>query len=221
MRRLIIASFMAAALLVPAGAAKPPENWDGLVRVQNKRVDLLYLRPQADVRPYTKILLDPPEIAFDKNWRRDYERSVPGRLGTLSDKDIRAAIDDGRQMLVDAYAAAFRKAGYEIVSAPDEDVLRLSIALLNVQIVAPDEMVAGRVDTYSEEAGRATLVLEVRDSLSGTLLGRAVDLQILDNSIPMHRTRVTNRSDFDEQFRDWARISAEGLIALKSAPPAR
>lgn len=221
MRRFILAAFAAATLLVPAGAVRPPENWDGLIRVPGKRVDLLYLKPEANVRPYTRIMFDPPEIAFDKHWRRNYERSVPGHLGRLSDKEIRAAIDDGRQMLVDAYAAAFRKAGYEIVSEPDEDVLRLSIALLNVQIVAPDELVAGRVDTFSEEAGRATLVLEVRDSLSGTLLGRVVDLEILDDSIPMLRTRVSNRSDFDEQFRDWARISAEGLNALKSAPPAR
>ena len=221
MRRFILAAFAATTLLVPADAVRPPENWDGLVRVPGKKVDLLYLKPEANVRPYTKILLDPPEVAFDKNWRRDYRRAAPGHLGRLTDKEIRAVIEDGRQMLVEAYAAAFRKAGYEIVIAPDEDVLRLSIALLNVQIVAPDDNAVGRVYTVSEEAGRATLVLEVRDSLSGTLLGRAVDLEVLDDSIPMLRTRAGNRSDFQAQFRDWARLSAEGLIALKSAPPAR
>lgn len=221
MRQFLLAAIAAATLLVPAGAAKPPENWDGLVRVPGKKVDLLYLKPGADVRPYKRILLDPPEIAFDKKWRRDYQRSVTGHLGRLSDKEVRAAIDEGRTMLVGAYAAAFRKAGYDIVSAPDEDVLRLSVAVLNVQIVAPDARTSGHVDTFSEEAGRATLVLEVRDSLSGTLLGRAVDMQILDDSFPVRRTRAGNRSDFDAQFRNWARISAEGLNALKSALTAR
>jgi hypothetical protein len=36
-------------------------------------------------------------------------------------------------------------------------------------------MEPGRSHTYSREAGEATLVLEVKDSLSGELLGRAVD----------------------------------------------
>ncbi|MBK6350519.1 MAG: hypothetical protein IPF50_12295, partial [Proteobacteria bacterium] len=55
------------------------------------------------------------------------------------------------------------------------DVLRLSTAIVNLYINAPDTMEAGRVQTYAAEAGEATLNLEVRDSRTNALLGRVVD----------------------------------------------
>ena len=134
-RRGYLATLAAAALLLSASAVAkaPPDNWDGLVRVNAKGMDLLYLRPQADIRGYTRILLDAPEVAYDKNWRRNYDRSTTGHLARLSDRDIRAAIDDGKQMLTESFREAFQKAGYQVAPSPDSGVLRLSIYLLNVR----------------------------------------------------------------------------------------
>ena len=63
------------------------------------------------------------------------------------------------------------------MTQPGEDVLRVSLGLLNLDVQAPDTNSAGRTRTYSREAGHATLVVQVKDSLSGQLLGRAVDSQ--------------------------------------------
>lgn len=217
---LIAAAVLAIALVAPVDGNAPPPNWDGLVLVPSKRVNLVYLRPETDFAVYRKVMLDKPEIAYDKAWRRNYASSTRALSMRLSDNEIREMIDDGTQMLADAYAEQFRKAGYEIVTKPDADVMRLFVGLANVQITAPKPTEPG-VRTFSEETGRATLVLEARDSLSGALLGRAVDQRVIDDSLPMLRTDAGNRADFDSQFRQWARISAVGLTDLKAARPLR
>ena len=73
-RRLLTAA-IASALLVPStGMAKAPSTWDGLVLTKSKHFDLVYLQPGADFRGYTKVMIDPTEVAFQKNWQRDYNR---------------------------------------------------------------------------------------------------------------------------------------------------
>lgn len=68
-RRLAGAAIASAILLAGvAAAAKPPSTWDGLVLVGSKRLDLVYLQPGADFRGYSKVMLDPTEVAFHKNW---------------------------------------------------------------------------------------------------------------------------------------------------------
>lgn len=222
LRGYLAALAAAALLLIPSAVAKaPPDNWDGLVRVNAKGMDLLYLRPQADIGGYTRILLDPPEVAYDKNWRRDYDRSTTGHLARFSDRDIRAAIDDGKQMLTESFRKAFQKAGYQVAPSADSDILRLSIYLLDVRIVAPGVRSSVAMHTFSRETGSATLVVEARDSLSGQLLGRAVDQEVIDDWYVGLRNDVTNRADFGQQFDEWARISAKGLKELQAAPAAR
>lgn len=219
-RPLVIILASAFALSAPVDA-KPPAIWDGLVRVEGKRVDLLYLRPNASLATYTKVMLEPPLVAYDKNWRRDYDRGVTGHFARLTDREIRAKIDDAQEMLSAAYGDALAKAGYQLVSAPDADVIRLTIAVLDVRITAPDVDTAPPMKVVSKDIGAATLVVEARDSLSGQLLGRAVDQEVLSDSIPFPRTDASNRGDFKDLFEDWAKTSAQGLTALKSAPPPR
>src|SRR4051812_33743766 len=121
----------AAALALPAAptlAKAPPENWDGLVRAKAKKVDLVYLHPDADFRPYAQVMIDKPEVAFEKDWKRDYNMSRRGAGGRVDDEDILRAIDDGRADFIEALVAAYGKAGYEALNAPGADVLRVSTA---------------------------------------------------------------------------------------------
>ncbi len=215
--------FGAAALLValawtPPASAKVPTSWDGLTQVHAKNVDYLYLRPGADFRGYKSILLDPVEVAFQKNWQRDMNRSRRG-LSSISDADVRAALDEARGKLKSTFEKRLTEAGFKITSAPAEDALRIFVGVGNIQVSAPELQTPGRSRVYSEEAGRATLVIEARDSLSGELLGRAVDHGIAGDNLMTWRTSASNRADFEQMFDDWARISASGLRKLLTAPP--
>jgi len=214
---LIAAIALAAA--APVGAAKAPASWDGLTLVKSKRLAHVYLLPNADFRGYTKVMLDPAEVAFRKDWQRDVNSGTRSLSGDVGDRHARKMLDEAQKRFDREFAEAFRKAGYEIVTEPGEDVLRVSLGLLNLDVQAPDTMAAARSRSYSREAGHATLVVQVKDSLSGQLLGRAVDSQWAGDTGPYLRNQTTNIADFEQLFAQWAKRSTQGLAELKALSP--
>ena len=65
----------------------------------------------------------------------------------------------------------------------------------------------------------ATFAIEARDSLTGQLLGRAVDRREAGEGPTYRRNYTSNLADFEALFDTWARIAARGLTELKSASP--
>jgi hypothetical protein len=218
-----IKGILAGALLAVAApllAQASEDNWEGLVRVRSPKIELVYLAPEADFRPYTQVLLEPSEMAMRANWLRDQRRRSAASLGGQpTERDIARALERGQQQFDSYFADAFTKAGFTIATEPGPDVLRVRSAVADIDVVAPDVGGAGRNRTYSQEAGSGTLVVEVRDSLSNALLGRAVERRTAGDNGPWLRTAASNRADFDRVFRRWAETSAEGLVELRNLSP--
>jgi hypothetical protein len=202
-----------------AAAAKAPESWDGLVKAKSKRLDLVYLQPGADFRGYTKVMLDTTEVAFEKNWRRDYNSTTMGLSQRVSDTELQKVIAEGVTKATDLFAEACTEGGYPVVTEPGPDVLRLRTGIVNIKVTAPDRPTAGRGYSFAEEAGWATLVVEVRDSQTGALMGRAVDGRVAGDTTVGWRNRMTNRSDFRQVVKSWAKTSVRGLDELKALSP--
>ena len=208
----LLAAGFAVALLPAMAADEPPKEWDGLARVSSKKIDHLYKLPEADFSGYKRVRLDPIEVEFDKNWKpNDSTRSPSSRL---TDSDL--------QKIREALAEEFRKVfteeltenGYPVVTENGEDVLRVSAAIVNLYITAPDKMSAGRSRTYTTSAGHMTLVAELRDSVTGKLMARAVDsVQGRDTGPFMMTTSVTNLAAARTGLSKWARVLREGLDA--------
>src|SRR5581483_7006252 len=77
-------------------AAGPPPEWDGLTRVRSSKLRYVYLLPGADFSPFNKVMLDPTEIAFRRNWQRDFNsRTVRSLSGRITDADIEQMVDQG------------------------------------------------------------------------------------------------------------------------------
>ena len=92
--------------------------------------------------------------------------------------------------------------------------------MIDLHIVAPDNMSSGRSRTYTMESGYATLFLEARDSMTGALLGRALDKRETRNTGRVQISNsVTNLSDFKALFRQWADISIKGFNELRELSP--
>jgi hypothetical protein len=202
-----------------ANAAKPPTTWDGLVQVKSKRLDLVYLQPGADFRAYTKVMIEPTEVSFARNWQRDYNRSTRSLSSRVSDKDVQDTISEAVKAADGIFANAWTKGGYAVVSAPGPDVMRVKTGVVNIWVTAPDQPTAGRSYSFSEQAGHATLFVEARDSMTGALLGRAVDQRVVGDNFTSWRTSVSNRADFRDQVVQWADISVRGLSELKALSP--
>jgi hypothetical protein len=218
---LIFAGF--ASLIIatsPAAAAKPPPaNWDGLVLTKSKRLDYVYLQPGADFRGYTKVMLDPTEVAFHKKWQKEYNATSRNLSGRVSDSEVQEAVSEGIKASTDIFAKAWQNGGYAVVSAPGPDVLQVKTGILNISVSAPDRPTAGRSYTFSDTAGQATLMVEARDSMTGALLGRAVDTKIAGDNTIGWRSSVGNRADFRALVDDWAKVSVKGLAELKALSP--
>jgi uncharacterized protein DUF3313 len=205
-----------AAVLSAQAAPAAPEVYEGLVKVRSKNLDIVYLLPGADFRAYTKVMIDPPEVKFKKGWIKDINRSrsVSSRISENDGEQIAKAMRSGFEGI---FAAAFKGKGYEVVSAPAADVLRLSPAIVNLYLNAPNPSGPGMRQTYTVEAGEATFVLQASESTSGALLGVAIDRrQTRNRRYGMQATTGTNSADFEDLFKRWADICVKGLDALKA-----
>jgi hypothetical protein len=194
---------------------------DALVKIKAKKVDQAFLLPGADFSTYKKVIIAPSEVAFQKNWLRDMNNQSMSLSQRLSDKDAQKILEAARSGFDEIWAEAFKASGYEVVSAPGNDVLKLAPAVFDLYINAPDVPTAGRTKSYTVEAGQASLSLDVRDSVSGTLLGRVIDKRTAGTDMGRMQwtTSVSNRADFGQLYKKWAKIAADGLSELAKASP--
>jgi hypothetical protein len=194
----------------------PDVSPDGLTRVESKRADAVYVRPDASITGYTKIALVEPHISFRKNWQSD--QSFRNRV---TDEDMAEMIEFGKRLLSEEFIKELQKGGYEVVTEPGPDVLVVKPAIIDLDIFAPDPGNTSGiwVTTYSDGSGRATLWLELYDSVTMQLLVRAYDTKSNENDgfnwrIP--KTQASNIRDARFAFQDWAKMLVKGLDAAKA-----
>lgn len=215
-----LAATMLLAAFGTALADSAPESWDGLVEVDPKRMDAVFLLPGADFRPYTKVMVDPTQVAFSKDWMKSINDRTRDLSRRVTDADAARILASARANFDDIFREAFGKAGYEAVSSPGPDVMRVATGVVNLYLNAPDTMAPGRSRTFTTNAGEATLVIEVRDSMTGALLGRAIDRRETRSPDRLQiSTSVSDTSDFRMLFKTWADIATKGLEELKAHSP--
>jgi hypothetical protein len=217
--RILLAGLLS--LLAPALHAAPalPPPYEDLVQVKSKKLDAVYLLPGADFSGYSKIMIDPVQVSFRKDWVKETNRSR-GLSGKIDDDDAQRIAQAARSGFETIFTAAFKAKGFEVVTTPGRDVLRLSPAIANLYINAPQSGGPGISRTYTVEAGGATLALDARDSTTGAILGVAVDREeTRGTGYATLTTSVSNRADFENLFKRWADICVKGLELLKTASP--
>jgi len=216
-RKKSVLSFVAAlATIVIAGCAttqRGPAEWDGLVRQPNTRLDAVFLKPDAEIASYTSIILAPASVQFARNW--DPNRGGRSMSRRLNAGDVVAIKDNLSAMLGEIFREELTAGGYQVVTEPGPDTLIVIPAIVDLYITAPDTMSAGRTRTYAANSGRMTLVLEVRDSVTGETLARVVDGRSGRNAGTMAITnQVTNTADARRAIRIWAQALRSGLDSL-------
>ena len=72
---------------------------------------------------------------------------------------------------------------------------------VDVFINAPDVPTAGRSRTYTMDAGSMTLVLQVNDAVTGTLLAVAFDKRRTGSSTMQWTTSVSNRAAAEQMLK--------------------
>jgi hypothetical protein len=191
-------------------AEKPPATWDGLELTKKKGLDLVYIRPNVAFKVYKDVNIDGLQVAFDKNW--DPNESVRSLSRRMSTEDIEKIRSDMVTEFRKVFVEELGKGGYAVVDKPGDDTLRVTPGLADVYINAPDRMEAGRVTTYTTDAGRMTLVMELRDGPTNQLLARVIDQKAgTDMGFAQVTNSVTNTADFRRMVRSWAQRLVKGL----------
>ena len=203
---------VAATALAGCASTRPPpaQEWDGLVRQEGTRLGAVFVRPDAEIVGYRSVKLDPVEVSFARNWEQG--RGGRSQLNRLDAGDM-AAIQAGvADLFRETLRAELERGGYQLVEEAGPDTLRVSAAIVDLYITAPDTMSPGRSRTYTANAGRMTLVAELRDSMTGEILARAVDASSARSSGTWNVTnRVTNTADARRAMGIWATALRQAL----------
>ena len=180
-------------------------TFDGLKPVKDSTVAMAYIDPEADFSVFKRVMILEPYVAFRSNWQRSQNRG--SRRNRVSNRDMERIKTDTANLFRDVFIEQLQAdGGFEIVEETGDDVLLLRPAIIDLDITAPDVMTAGRHRTFSSSAGAATLYIELFDSVSGQIIGRAADRQAvrsMGGSVSWSN-RVTNTADARRMFRGWA-----------------
>ena len=204
---------LAPILLLPALAMGQDEDaestWDGLVAIEDSNVASAFIDTDADFSVFRRVSILEPYVAFRSNWKRDQNRS---RSRNVRATDVERIKEDVARIFMEVFVERLEEAGYDVVNYVGEDVLIVRPAIIDLDITAPDIRSAGRSRTYTASTGAATLFVELFDSLSSDLIGRAVDRRNAGRrSFAIASNRVTNRADARREFIVWADTLIEFL----------
>jgi hypothetical protein len=213
---------LATLLLATAGTAiakqeeLPEVTEDGLHRVPDSKMAIVYAEPGADLAQYKRIQLLDAYVAFKKNWERDQRSRSVNKLG-VSSRDIEKIKGDLAKEFQTVFKKTLEDGGYEVVDQAAEDVLLVRPAIINLDVNAPDTMGAGRSTTYTSTAGEMTLYIEIYDSVTGDLIAKALDRKA-DTSRQGYYTwtnSVTNSAAAKRILGGWASILLDALNEAK------
>lgn len=218
-RAVVCASF---ALAIGANAADelPQTSPEGLELQKDTKARVVYLRPGTTLAQYERVAILDCFVDFAKDWQKDFNRDRRAAGSRVTTKDMERIKAD--------LAAEFRKifteelqdkGGYEVVDVAGPDVLVLRPAIINLAITAPDLQSPDRNRTIVESAGQMTLYLELYDSVSDTLLARAMDPQGDRRSFAQSANRASNKAAADRILRKWASTLRAHLDAAHGKTP--
>jgi hypothetical protein len=200
---VLVAALAGTAFAAPYNVAVPATS-DGLVAVQSRTLDVLYVRPNADLSIYRKIIVDPAQATLNKSWLKDMN-AQRGVQRWLVPEDAERIAGEAASSLRTVVAETFKARGYEIATAAGEGVLRLSPSVTDFYVNAPDVPAPGIQRAFVRDGGEATLRLDVRDAVTGTLLARVIDRDTArEIRLNNRATSVSNLFWFDALFRQWA-----------------
>lgn len=216
---------LAAALVVSIAACTPAPSiqegpdaevtFDGLVAINNSVFQRAWIDPDIDLSVYNQILPGGAEFEF---------RAVRATAGTsmrASSSNEFPISDENQQRLIDTVGEVFkeelsRSQYFTITDERGPDVLIVKGALLDIVSRVPPQR-AGRSDVFLSSVGEATLVLELRDSISGETLYRAADRRAAEpaGSRGVRANTVTTWNEVRRLARRWATRLREGLDSTR------
>lgn len=228
LKQIIIAVTSLTFVILSAGCATKPAtiqqgedaevSFDGLHKVDNAQADAAWARPDFDISSYSKIMLVGAGIEYTpetNKGRTSRDRSKGGPY--FMDDATRERFEKTVQ---ETFVEEMGKIeNFTLVDEAGPDVLIVWGGLLDVTSYVPPDNLAGRSEIFLSTVGAATLVLELRDSETNTILARSVDRRAAERQSGQmtNSNRVTNASEVRRLVRFWAKRLRDGLDGFSEA----
>lgn len=207
-----------ACVVISACASDPSQpkevTWDGLELVEREGFDKVYIRPGASLARYKRVILRPATVSFDQNWQPRWDG-----WGSNSEVDPNRIAREVEESFNEITVRELQKGSYQIVTFPDDDVLRVVPSITDLYVRFPNQSAPGSGPGVLE-AGHMTLVVELRESTTNTALARVIDR--MDESTEDHMdvgSSSPNRAAGERIMTKWAVALREALDRANAAPP--
>ena len=173
---------------------------DGLHRVTHSIMAAAWVKPDLNLAQYTKVYFLPTGVSFrevrDVNYQAgDRVERTEFPVSADSQLELRTLFHDTFQMDI---AEVER---YEITDVPGRDVLIAQGFLVDVVSHVPPDS-ARNFSTTVRSTWEATIVLELRDSMSHEMLARTVERELPTGTIDASDVRRETRQLVDR----WSRL---------------
>lgn len=188
----------------------PRVTVDGLHRVENTNMALVYAKPDVDLSQYNRIYLTEPQIAFKKSWLRT-QNSIPNQ--TVRKEDMERIKKELAELFMEVFREELQNnGGYVLVDGIADDVLIVHPAIIDLDVFAPDTPGTAGTRSAIPSAGTMTLYIELIDSVTGDKLVKA-----MDNKFDRTRTRIQarnrmrNEAAARQMIGEWASLLRQAL----------
>ena len=221
MKNLIVSLSMLMTLLTLGCASTsetvPTTTPDGLDLVRSDKHSAVYAKPEAQLDIYNEFAIVPCEVAFRKNWQRDYNSSHRSSGQQIKDRDIdRIKRELGEECTAFFTDALSEEPSYKLVTEwqQGQDVLLVRPNIVNLNITRPDVSSPSMARSYSASAGSMTLYLELIDAETSEVLVRAYDSKADPDSFVNYANKITNRQAADRMLKNWATRLRDAMDAV-------
>lgn len=193
-----------------AETAPPQMTTDGLYLIKGTEMARVYAKPGVDLSQYNRVFVLEPQVAFMKDWQRK-QNSIPGN--TVTKEDMQRI----KSELAKLFTSVFRQelqdnGGYDIANDIGEDVLVVSPAIIDLNVISPSTPRNRNSRSVIASAGSMTLYMELIDSVTGDKLVRAIDNKY-DRTYPnpIYANEKRNEAAARELLGEWAELLRKGL----------
>jgi hypothetical protein len=181
----------------------------------------VYIKPEAQLDLYNEFAIVPCEVAFRKNWQRDYNSAHRSSGQQIKERDIdRIKRELGEECTTFFTDALSEAPPYNLVTEwqQGQDVLLVRPNIVNLNITSPDVSSPSMTRSYSASAGSMTLYLELIDAETSEVLVRAYDSKADPDSFVNYANKITNRQAADRMLKNWATRLREAMDAVMRSP---
>lgn len=221
-RNALLVTLAVSASACASAPAPPPSiapdaaaSMDGLYPVDNSVMQYAEAKRGLDLTSYDAFILGPVEVAYQKDPTVRTAGS-PESNYALTSRQMETLKETFREEIERALT---EDDGYELVTAPGANVLRLDAYLIDLVVRFDVEATVGRSRQYTDSYGEVTMILELKDSQSGEILARVAERRDPTRAtyqvVEVSSTFV--RGDVTRMFRHWAQTLRERLDAVRAA----